>query len=68
MQPSEYAVNTSNCRNINTIEFTNQVTPSNEYFAMVITLNNEQRTLHDFIIDWCWEVKNNESIPEELKN
>lgn len=39
------------------VEYSNIYIPSSQYNSMVQTLNERQRLVHDFIVDWCWKVK-----------
>lgn len=39
------------------VEYSNIYIPLSQYKSMVQTLNERQRLVHDFIVDWCWKVK-----------
>lgn len=58
MRPSEFCVKESAVQGAISVEFSNDFTPKNHYYSMVRTLNTKQCLLHDCIIDWCWNLKN----------
>lgn len=46
------------------VEYSNVYTciPPSKYNSMVQTLNERQRLVHDFIVDWCWKVKSKQIL------
>ena len=62
-QPSEFDVlGSEKQKEAFSVEFSNVYIPSTQYNNMVQTLNEKQRLVHDFVINWCWKVKSQQEV------